>query len=187
MFKFKKNKPIKTGIHTPKFRNPTPPPPLKPPTSGSNAVKPRPTVFYISPGDLNDWVKTVAQIGDVAYCYIREVEECGMYYYLGPDDNPFWRKLDPGFSEKHSKKENKGDDKMNKQMYGLKLYIPFEDLDAYIHNHISKDYKNHTFIPIKTEVDDVGLGIEITLMSANPIESDGVRYKLDLNTLQKEI
>lgn len=109
MFKRKNKNANKTGIHTPKFRNPTPPPPLKPPKQ-----------------------------------------------------------------------------KENKTMYGLKLYIPFEDLDAYIHNHISKDYKNHTFVPIKTEVDDVGLGIEITLMSANPIESDGVRYKLDLDALSKE-
>lgn len=77
-------------------------------------------------------------------------------------------------------------EKEDKTMHGLKLYIPFEDLDAYIHNHIDKNYKGHTFIPIKTEIDDVGLGIEITLMSANPIESSGCRYKLDLNELPKE-
>lgn len=109
MFKRKKKK---TGCETPEFRKPTVPPP-KPPTSGSNAVKPRPTVFCIKPEDLNDWVKTVAQIGDVAYCYIREVKERGVYYYLGPDDNPFWRKMDPEFSERHFTKDNKGDDKMN--------------------------------------------------------------------------
>lgn len=75
----------------------------------------------------------------------------------------------------------------NKTMYGLKLYIPFDDLDTYIHNHIDEKYKNHTFIPVKVEVNDVGLDIEITLMSANHIESDGSRYKLDLKAMEEEI
>lgn len=75
---------------------------------------------------------------------------------------------------------------MNKQMYGLNLYIPFEDLDDYIHNHIDENYKDHTFIPVKVEVSDVSLDIEITLTSANLIESGGRRYKLDLNALSKE-
>lgn len=74
----------------------------------------------------------------------------------------------------------------NKTMYGLKLYIPFDDLDTYIHNHIDEKYKDHTFIPVKVEVNDVGLDIEITLMSANPIEFDQVRYKLDLEAMTKE-
>jgi hypothetical protein len=43
MFKRKKKK---TGVHTPKFRNPTPPPP---PTSGSNAQKPYATLFEREP------------------------------------------------------------------------------------------------------------------------------------------
>lgn len=74
----------------------------------------------------------------------------------------------------------------NKTMYGLKLYIPFDELDTYIHNHIDEKYKDHTFIPIKVEVNDVGLDIEITLMSANPIEFDQSRYKLDLEAIAKE-
>lgn len=50
MFKRNKNKTgIKTGVHTPKFRNPTPPPPLKPPTSGSNAQKPYAALFEREP------------------------------------------------------------------------------------------------------------------------------------------
>lgn len=71
-------------------------------------------------------------------------------------------------------------------MYGLKLYIPFEDLNTYIHNHIDERYKDHTFIPVKVEVNDIGLDIEISLISANPIESDGSRYKLNLDELPKE-
>ena len=71
-------------------------------------------------------------------------------------------------------------------MYGLKLYIPFEDLDTYIHSHTSDRYKDHTFIPVKVEVNELNCDIEISMVSANPIEFDNVRYKLDLNALPKE-
>lgn len=77
-------------------------------------------------------------------------------------------------------------EKENKTMYGVKLYIPFEDLDAYIHSHTGDRYKNHTFIPVKVEVNEFNCDIEISLVSANPIEFDNVRYKLDLNALPKE-
>ena len=74
-----------------------------------------------------------------------------------------------------------------KTMYGLKLYIPFDDLDAYIHDHIEASHKNHTFIPVKAEVNELDLGIEISLISAVPNEFDSRdRYKLDLNKLPKE-
>ena len=77
-------------------------------------------------------------------------------------------------------------EKENKTMYGLKLYIPFDDLSTYIHNHIDERYKDHTFIPVKVEVNELNCDIEISMVSANPIESDGFRYKLDLNKLSKE-
>ena len=77
-------------------------------------------------------------------------------------------------------------EKENKTMYGLKLYISFEDLDTYIHDHIDENYKDCTFIPVKVEVNDIGLDIEISLVSANPIEFDQFRYKLDLNKIPKE-
>ena len=80
----------------------------------------------------------------------------------------------------------KPEKKENKTMYGIKLYIPFEDLDAYIHNHTSDKYKNHTFIPVKAEINELSCDIEISLISANPIEFDDVRYKLDLNELPEE-
>lgn len=120
--KFKPKK--KTGVQTPEFRKPTPPPP--PPTSGSNAVKPNPN--YVPPAsmakahpivcamnleDLDDWVKTRAQIGDVAYCHDRISDHHYIYRYLKPDDNPVWSLMNTDFLEKYSKKENKGDDKMN--------------------------------------------------------------------------
>ena len=76
--------------------------------------------------------------------------------------------------------------KKNKTLYGLKLYIPFEDLDTYIHDHIEEARKDHTFIPVKVEVNEIDLGIEIGLVSAVPNEIDNCRYKLELNKLPKE-
>lgn len=72
-------------------------------------------------------------------------------------------------------------------MNGLKLYIPLEDLNTYIHNRVDMAYKDHTFIPIKVEVNELDFSVEITLVSANPIESDGFRYKLDLKAMEEEI
>ena len=72
-------------------------------------------------------------------------------------------------------------------MNGLKLYIPFDELNTYIHEfEIDKAYEDHTFIPVKAEVNEVDLSIDITLLSANPIECDRCRYKLNLNKLPKE-
>lgn len=73
----------------------------------------------------------------------------------------------------------------NKTMYGLNLYIPFEDLDRYIHDHIEEAYEDHTFIPIKVEINEVTLDVEIKLVSAMPVGCDK-RYKLDLSKLPKE-
>lgn len=70
-------------------------------------------------------------------------------------------------------------------MYGIKLYIPFEDLDTYIHNNIEEAHKNHTFIPVKAEVNEFDLGIEISLVSAVPNELYDCRYKLDINKISK--
>jgi hypothetical protein len=120
---FKRNK-KKTGVQTPELRKPTPPPP--PPTSGSNAVKPNPN--YVPPAsvakahpivcamnleDLDDWVKTRAQIGDVAYCHDSMSDHHYIYRYHKPDDDPVWSMINPDFLEKYSKKENEGDNKMN--------------------------------------------------------------------------
>ena len=74
---------------------------------------------------------------------------------------------------------------MNNTVYGLKVYIPFEDLDKYIHDNIEDAYEDHPFIPIKVEVNEVTLDVEISLVSAMPIKCDK-RYKLDLNKLSKE-
>lgn len=76
--------------------------------------------------------------------------------------------------------------KESKTMYGLRLYIPFNELDTYIHEHIEATHKDHTFIPVKVEVNEIDLGIEISFVSAVPNETDGCRYQLDLNKLPKE-
>jgi hypothetical protein len=73
-----------------------------------------------------------------------------------------------------------------KTLYGLKLYIPFDDLDTYIHDHIEAAHKDHTFIPIKAEINELDFGIEISLVSAVPNEIDDYRYSLELNKLPKE-
>lgn len=76
--------------------------------------------------------------------------------------------------------------KRNKTMYRLKLYIPFEDLDTYIHDYIEVTHKDHTFIPVKAEINETDLGIEISLVSAVPNEIGDYRYRLELNKLPKE-
>ena len=119
--------------------------PPKPPTSGSNAVKPNPN-------------------------------------YVPPASTPRYNPL-PMPPIKPAKEEN---EMMNKTMYALNLYIPFEELDAYIHEYIDEKYKDHTFMPIKVEVNELDLSIDIKLISVSPIETDNCRYKLDLNKLPKE-
>ena len=70
-------------------------------------------------------------------------------------------------------------------MCGLKLYIPFDELNQYIHERVEDVYKDHTFIPVKVEVNELTLDIDISFLSVMPIECDK-RYKLDLNQLPKE-
>lgn len=71
-------------------------------------------------------------------------------------------------------------------MYGLNLYIPLEDLEAYIHEHINEKYRDYTFVPIKAEINELDLSLDIKLISVNPIETDNRRYKLDINSSPKE-
>lgn len=101
------------------------------------------------------------------------------------------KELDAALTEfktpKYSKPTTSPKQSENKTMYGLKLYIPFDELNAYIHEfEIDKAYEDNTFIPVKAEINEVDLSIDITLMTANPIECDKCRYKLDLNKLPKE-
>jgi hypothetical protein len=147
MFNRKKKK---TGCETPELRKYTPPPmspvkPPKPPTSGSNAVKPG--------------------------C------GCGHQPTYTSTQNP------PNVFSTVTKPAKQ---KENKTMYGLNLYIPFEDLDAYIHEHIDNNYGDCHFIPVKVGINEVDLSIEIKLLSASSTEIDNCRYKIDLNKMEKE-
>ena len=67
------------------------------------------------------------------------------------------------------KLESDGNGEMDKyQTYGVKLYIPLEDLNKYISEHIDESYKDFTFVPSKVEVNEMDFGIEINLLSINP-------------------
>jgi hypothetical protein len=70
-------------------------------------------------------------------------------------------------------------------MYGLKLYITLEDMNDYIRTKVNPLYKDLNFIPLKAEINENDLSLDITLISADPIEFDG-RYKLDLDKLPQE-
>lgn len=74
----------------------------------------------------------------------------------------------------------------NKTMYGLNLSLPFEDLNDYIHEHIDEKYRDLIFVPVKVEINELDLSIDIKLLSVDPVETDNRRYKLDINKLSKE-
>ena len=76
---------------------------------------------------------------------------------------------------------------MNKTIYGLNLYISFEELNDYICERVDEKYKEQTFVPVKAEINEVDLGIDIKVLSVIPVETDDCRYKLDLNALPKEM
>ena len=71
-------------------------------------------------------------------------------------------------------------------MNGIKLYIPIDDLNTYVRERVDETYKNHTFLPIKVEVNEHDFSIEICMVSTNPIAANGLRYKLDLEAMAKE-
>lgn len=105
---------VLTECKTPEFRKSTPPPAPNPNyVPPLSVTRPRPTVYVMKREELVEWVKTKAQIGDVAYYYDRSLERAYMYCYRKPDDNPFWRMIDPEFVPDYVKKESKGDNKMN--------------------------------------------------------------------------
>ena len=94
-----------TECKTPKFRRfASPPAP-----NHNNALS---KVYVMKLGELDDWVKTKAQIGDVAYYYNHMLDHHYIYCYLKPDDNPFWIMIQPEVLEKYFKTENKGEDTM---------------------------------------------------------------------------
>lgn len=71
-------------------------------------------------------------------------------------------------------------------MYGLKLYVTFEDINNHIRNKVDSKYKDCTFIPIKAEINENDLSIDVTLISTDDIEDNNCyRYKVDLQSDKK--
>ena len=72
-------------------------------------------------------------------------------------------------------------------MYGLKLYVTFEDMNNYIQTQVDPQYKDFNFIPIKAEINENDLSIDVTLISTDDVgDKNHRRYRLDLNKLPKE-
>lgn len=63
-------------------------------------------------------------------------------------------------------------EKENKAMYGLNLSIPFEVLDAYIHERIDKNYGDLTFVPVNVEINDIDLSIGIKFLSVSSVPKE---------------
>lgn len=71
-------------------------------------------------------------------------------------------------------------------MYGLKLYVTFEDINNYIRNKVNPKYKDCTFIPIKAEINENDLSVDVTFISIDDIEDKNYyRYKIDLQSDKK--
>ena len=43
--------------------------------------------------ELNYWVRNKADYGDIAYAVDRATEKAYMYFYIGPDEYPYWREV----------------------------------------------------------------------------------------------
>lgn len=72
-------------------------------------------------------------------------------------------------------------------MYGLKLYVTFEDINNYIQTQVDPQYKDFNFIPIKAEINENDLSIDVTLISTDDVgDKNHYRYKLNLDKLPKE-
>lgn len=64
----------------------------------------------------------------------------------------------------------------------LNLYCTFEDINNYIRTKVDPKYKNSTFIPIKAEVNELDLSIDVTLVEVDSLKGrDGRRFKLELS------
>ena len=71
-------------------------------------------------------------------------------------------------------------------MYAIKTYVTFEDINNYIRNKVDPQYKDCTFIPIKAEINENDLSLDVTLISTDDIEDKNYhRYKVDLQLDKK--
>ena len=61
-----------------------------------------------------------------------------------------------------------------------------EELNEYIQARINEKYRGQTFVPVKVNINDSDLSIDIKLMPVSTVDVDNNRYKLDLSSLSKE-
>lgn len=115
----------KTGCETPEYTTP-PMPKVKPP-------KPMYRICSMKPEKLAHWVKTQAQIGDIAYYHDHISDHQYIYCYLKPDNNPQWSLVNPGWFTYYAKKEDKGEEKMEYKI----------DIDAMIKERLNVVLDNH--------------------------------------------
>ena len=71
-------------------------------------------------------------------------------------------------------------------MHALKLFCTFEDMNNHIRTKVDPKYKDCTFIPIKAEINENDLSLDITFISTDDIEDKNYhRYKVDLQSDKK--
>ena len=78
----KKKNCVRMGSQTPQY-TPPPMPPVDPPREFA-------ILYRLENNELENWVKTQAKIGDIAYCRDSSDEMAYIYHYLKPDNNPVW-------------------------------------------------------------------------------------------------
>ena len=52
-------------------------------------------------------------------------------------------------------------------MYGVKLYLTFDELNEHMRDKVDSQYRNTKFIPIKVEINETDLSVEITMISTD--------------------
>lgn len=71
-------------------------------------------------------------------------------------------------------------------MNALKLYVTFEDINNYIRTKVNPQYKDFNFIPIKAEINENDLSIDVTLISMDDVgDKNHYRYKVNLQLDKK--
>jgi hypothetical protein len=78
-------------------------------------------VYSMKLGELDFWVKNKAQPGDYAYSTDPIAEKHYEYFYIGPDENPYWREVLPD-AELCKLLEKEEDSNMGKRCDNCKHY-----------------------------------------------------------------
>lgn len=136
-------------------------------------------VYYMKMDELAEWVKTKAQLGDVACSRDRYSDRRYLYVYRGSDDKPYWRMLQDDIVDKYLEEINKlkvEESKMNKRCDNCKhfknvpgsfswcshkehagMYVP-KFTSCPEHTHAPKEEKHGPFDNIKFYIKDSKTG-----------------------------